>query len=150
MKKLVLAISMALAVVLPAQAAEFSSVITYNVETEKFSPGIGVGTRVAGFGVGYAIVEFQRNNLVTHAHILALSRDLYTNGNFAAGLKGGTAYFNRQQNSEGWIQHYGGYVSYRLSDDYRVVVDFLQTKAIDNSLTPLNTELVVVGFRYKF
>jgi hypothetical protein len=149
MKKLVLAIAMALSIVVPAMAAEFSSIVSYNLDSERFSPGLGIGTKIGDYGVGYAIMESQRNNKVTHTHVFALSRDFYRSGNFAIGLKGGTAYLARQDNPNGWIGHIGPSISYRLSDDYRIVADLLTTRG-SGDLKTTNSELVIVGFRYKF
>jgi hypothetical protein len=149
MKKFVLAVVMAMASISVVHAAEFSSLVSFNFNTDKFSPGLGIGTKVGNYGVGYAIMESQRNNLVTHTHVFALSREFYKSGNLSVGIKGGTAYLAREDNPNGWIGHIGPSVSYRLSDDYRIVADLLTTKG-GSDLKALDTTLVIVGFRYKF
>jgi hypothetical protein len=150
MKKIISAIALSMAFVLQAQAAEFSTLVGFNVDTQKASPGIAIGTRVSGFGVGYGIVEFQRNDKVSHAHIFSVSRDLYSKGDFAAGLKGGTAYLSREAATDGWVYHYSIYGAYKLADNYRIGVEYLQTRAPDSTLRPTDSSLVVASFRYRF
>lgn len=150
MKKIIMAVAMALASVSAVQAAEFSSLIGWNVDTQRLSPGIGVGTRVNNFGVSYGIVEFQQNNKVTHAHIFSLSKDLYSNGNFAAGVKGGTAYLDREQAANGWVYHYSVYGGYKLAENYRVGVEYLKVRAGTDTLKVTDSDLIVTSFRYKF
>lgn len=149
MKKLLLAIFTAMTCVSTAQAAEISSVVSYSIDSERLSPGLGIGTRVGGIGVGYLFVESQNNNKVTHVHAFALSKDLYTKDKLALGIKGGQAYLVREQNPDGWTSMYGPYVSYRLSDDFRVVADLLWTKGTGD-LAVTSSTLLQVAFRYKF
>ena len=113
------------------------------------SPGIGIGTRVAGFGVGYLLLDSQSNGKTTYAHIVAVSKDLYANGPWSMGIKGGAAYLARQSNEDGWASMYGPYVSYRLSPDFRVVTEVLRVKGY-GPVAAFEPTIVQVGFRYSF
>jgi hypothetical protein len=149
MKKFVLAVVMAMASISVAQAVEIASITSYSIDSNTLSPGLGIGTKVGPVGVGYVFQESQNNGRITHVHVFGLSKDLWQQDRLALGIKGGAAYLVRQEKSDGWTNMIGPYVSYRLSDDFRIVTDLLFTRGTGD-LAETSSTLVQVGFRYKF
>ena len=149
MKKFVLAVVMAMASISVAHAVEIASITSYSVDSNTLSPGLGIGTKIGPVGVGYVFQESQNNGRITHVHVLGLSKDLWQQDKLALGIKGGAAYLIREQKANGWTNMIGPYVSYRLSDDFRIVTDLLFTRG-SGDMAETSSTLVQVGFRYKF